>query len=33
MGAADRVEKLGETGLPYSVFLDYVLSLDGTKYR
>jgi len=33
LGSPSRVENVGETQLPYSVFLDYVLSLAETKYR
>jgi hypothetical protein len=33
LGAPDRVENIGETQLPYSVFLDYALSIADTKYR
>merc|ERR1712048_202341 len=29
----DRVESVGETQLPFSVFLDYVLSLSDTKFK
>merc|ERR1712080_461987 len=33
LGKPDRVEHLGETQIPYSVFLDYLLSLGETKYK
>jgi len=33
LGEPVRKEKLGETQLPYSVFLDYVLSLGENKFR
>ena len=33
LGQPSRVERLGETQLPYSVFLDYVLSLGENKFR
>ena len=33
LGQPSRVETLGETQLPYSVFLDYVLSLGENKFR
>ena len=33
MGEPKKVERLGETQLPYSVFLDYVLSLGENKFR
>merc|ERR1711953_1478697 len=33
LGEPSRVETLGETQLPYSVFLDYVLSLGENKFR
>ena len=33
LGEPERIESLGETQLPYSVFLDFVLSLGDTKYK
>ena len=33
LGEPHRTECLGETQLPYSVFLDFVLSLGDTKYK
>ena len=33
LGHPKRVETLGETQLPYSVFLDFVLSLGENKFR
>eukprot|EP00092_Neocalanus_flemingeri_P026076 GFUD01028261.1.p1 GENE.GFUD01028261.1~~GFUD01028261.1.p1 ORF type:complete len:722 (-),score=173.26 GFUD01028261.1:264-2429(-) len=33
LGDPDRIENIGETQLPYSVFLDYVLSLGETKFK
>ena len=33
LGEPCRVETLGDTQLPYSVFLDYVLSLGENKFR
>ena len=33
LGQPSRVETLGETQLPYSVFLDYVLTLGENKFR
>merc|ERR1712243_182034 len=33
LGDPDRIENLGETQLPYSVFLDFVLSLGENKFK
>ena len=32
-GEPSRDQNIGETHLPYSVFLDYTLSLAKTKYK
>jgi len=33
LGDPDKIENIGETQLPYSVFLDYILSLGETKFK
>ena len=33
LGEPQRIESLGETQLPYSVFLDFILSLGDSKYK
>jgi len=33
LGDPDQIESVGETQLPYSVFLDYILSLGETKFK
>ena len=33
LGDPHKVESIGDTQLPYSVFLDYVLSLGDSKYK
>jgi len=33
LGEPDRVEKIGTTEIPYSIFLDYVLNLGETRYK
>jgi len=33
LGEPDRIEKLGETQLPYSVFLDYLLTIGENKFK
>merc|ERR1711910_138516 len=33
LGDPDKIEIIGDTQLPYSVFLDYILSLGETKFK
>jgi len=33
LGDPDRIENIGETQLPYSVYLDYILSIGETKFK
>ena len=33
LGQPERKENIGETQLPYSVFLDYIVSLAETKFK
>ena len=33
LGSPDRVESVGVTQIPYSIFLDYILSLGETKFK
>ena len=33
LGEPQKIESLGETQLPYSVFLDYILSIGDTKFK